>query len=763
MMKLAVVLGALFAAAGAVTARSDIELPTEFHVSAPTMPAVETGTLPQGAARTADGAHLVVVEDGVAAPAARVYDTRTLALQRTIPLVGAFGSPLADVAGDAFWVSLAGSDAIAHASAATGTLDRRIALPRPFWASAIVRSPDGKTLAVSGEAANAVRFIDERSGTVGPAVRVGAHPFGLAYGRDGRTLYVANWGDATVSAIDTATRSVRATIAVGRHPEALALSHDGARFYVSETDDDSIGVVDTATCVRASGISLNPFGLAVSGASPTALAISSDGTRLYVTESAVNAIAAIDIGGGRARVVGTLPTGWYPTAIVISSDGTTLDVVDGKGEASRPNPQFRPFASPRDDAGYVARGLLGSIRRIALPDDASIAAATVRATGGAVASAPPSSIVRANGPIAHVIYVVRENRSFDQILGDVAGANGDPKLALFGANVTPNAHALAARFGVLDDTTADAAVSADGHNWTLGAFANDYLERMWPPIYGGRRKTYDLEDNASAATPHNGYLWNSAKRANVTVRNYGEFTTAVAMTPQPNVVSHMKDLADVTDPRFPGFDLDFSDLDRYAEWKREFDGYVRAKNLPQLEIVRLPNDHTAATRPGALTPAAYVAQNDLALGKLVEAVSHSPYWRDTVILVLEDDAQNGADHVDAQRMPAFVISAYSAGGVVHRHHSTAGFVHTIDALLDLPPLSVYDATTATLADAFAPGGKADVRPYDARPARVDLGARNAATAYRARESASLDLSREDAVPIALMRDILAHVARAERR
>lgn len=230
------------------------------------------------------------------------------------------------------------------------------------------------------------------------------------------------------------------------------------------------------------------------------------------------------------------------------------------------------------------------------------------------------------------------------------------------------------------------------------------------------------------------------------------------MKPEPQIVSHMKDLAEMTDPHYPGFDLAFSDLDRFAEWKREFDGFVREKNLPQLEIIRFPNDHTAGTKPGALTPTAFVAQNDLAVGKLVDAVSHSPYWSDTAIFIVEDDAQNGADHVDAQRISAFVISAYSAGGTVHRRHSTAGFLRTIETMLDLPPLSVYDATAATLADAFATG-KPDLRPFTALPARVDLTSTNLKTAYRARESAAMDFSREDAAPEAALDDIVAHAAR----
>lgn len=757
--------GALYAA------RADIELPTEWRLSAPTDLVATTGTLPQGAARTADGKHLVVVEDGQAAPAARVFDARTLLEERSIALEGASGAPLADVTGTAFWVSLAAKDAIAHIDAVTGAIDRTIAIPGPFWAAAIVRSPDGKTLAISGDLAGAVRFVDLASGTVSAPVAVGAHPFGLAYSADGKTLFAANWGEASISTIDVTAATVRATIAVGKHPEALALSRDGTRLYVSETDDDSIGIVDTATRVRASGIAVSPFASIpsgpVAGMSPTAIAISRDGTRLYVAESAINAIGVVDLNPTQPHLLGVLPTGWYPTAIVVGADGTTLDVVNGKGESSRPNPQFKPFAREDGDGGFVAREMIGSLRRIDASDDAIARAGNHVIENGREAVFPDRrfgsgstipAVVVARGPIKHVIYVVKENRTFDQVLGDVPGANGDPKLVLFGKNVTPNQHAIAERFGVLDNTMADAEVSADGHNWTVGAFANDYLERMWPPLNGGRRKTYDFEDGANASTPHNGYLWNAAKRAGISFRNYGEFTTETSMKPEPQIVSHMKDLAEMTDPHYPGFDLAFSDLDRFAEWKREFDGFVREKNLPQLEIIRFPNDHTAGTKPGALTPTAFVAQNDLAVGKLVDAVSHSPYWSDTAIFIVEDDAQNGADHVDAQRISAFVISAYSAGGTVHRRHSTAGFLRTIETMLDLPPLSVYDATAATLADAFATG-KPDLRPFTALPARVDLTSTNLKTAYRARESAAMDFSREDAAPEAALDDIVAHAAR----
>jgi YVTN family beta-propeller protein len=755
----------------AVAEREGVLLPTEWSLEPPHDRVVPTGTLPQGAALTADGAHLIVVEDGEADGDVRVFNASTFAPERIVALEGAAGPPLADLAGNGFWVGLGAQDALAHVDAVTGAIDRTIALPEPFWASDIVRSPDGATLAASGDLADAVVLVDVASGTVSPRIRVGRHPSGLAFSADGRSLFVANWAESSVSVIDVASRRETAQIAVGLHPEMLLLSRDGKTVYVSETDDDSLGAIDVATQRRTSDVNVGPYLGKVYGASPTALARSPDGSRVFVTDAAANAVAVVDTSGASPRLTGAIPVGWYPTALVVEPGGGALDVIDGKGESSRPNPQFDPFgkgAHARD--GYVAASEIGSVRRVPLGDEAALARglAAVRAhagpeLGNALAHASPpatTSLVRRHGPIRHVIYIVKENRTYDQVLGDLPRGNGDPKLTLFGAKVTPNQHALALRFGVLDNTFADAEVSADGHNWSMAAFANDYLERFWPPNYGSRRNLYDFEDGAEGSTPHAGYLWNAALRAGISTRNYGEFTTELSMKPEPRIVSHMAGLAEVTDPAFPGFDLAYSDVDRETEWAREFATYVANGNLPQLEIVRLPNDHTAGTSPNRLTPSAYVAQNDLAVGRLVDAVSHSRYWRDTAIFIVEDDAQNGPDHVDDQRMPAYVVSAYAPGGVLHVHHSTAGVVRTIELLLGLQPMSSYDAAARPLDDAFA--GKADLRPFDALAETTDLKRKNGVAAYHAGESARLDFSREDAVADGTLNDLIWHAVRGAK-
>ena len=765
--------------AAALAAGSSV-LPTEWSLSPPAGRVVQTGTLPESATLTADGAHLVVLEGGQGGAAIRILDPQSLTTQHLVAMKGAYGVPLADRTGDGFWASTGGQDSLVHMSATSGAIDRSIALPRGFWGASIARSPDGTKLAVGGDLADAVVVVNEASGSAGAPIAVGHHPAGITFAPDGKTLFVASWAQSSLSVVDLAKGVVVTTIAVGKHPEAMQLSRDGAELYVSQSDDDAIGIVDLKTLRRVASVNIGLYDGKLFGASPTALGLSQDGSRLFVACSAANAIVVLKVAGSSAAVVGAIPTGWYPTAFALDPSGAVLDVVDGKGEGQRANPEFDPFG-PRATRfrGYIASNTFGSVRRVAIPDDEGLHAGidAVRDNGGPylrrawlpgalspdvhpIAHEPPGlNVVLKGSPIKHVIYVIKENRTYDQVLGDLPGADGDPKLALFDRSVTPNEHALARRFGIFDNTYADAQVSADGHNWSVGAFANDYLEKMWPQNYGGRREIYDFEDGADASVPHSGFLWNAAVRGRITLRNYGEFVTNPSQ-PGSDVTTHMPELGALTDPKFIGFDTSYRDEAREAEWRREFDAYVRNGNLPALEIMRLPNDHTAGTRPGARTPAAMVAENDLAFGRLIDALSHSPYWKDTVVFCVEDDSQNGPDHVSAERMPIYVVSPYAGGGVRHEHYSTAGIVRTIEMLLGIPPLSAYDAAAEPLYQAFT--DKPDLRPYDVLPETVDLEAKNSLAAYRARDSARLDFSREDAVPDATLNDIVWHAVRGAR-
>jgi len=725
-------------AVGAI-ASTHVTLPTDWRISAPIGAVAATGTMPQGIALSPDGSKLAVVEAGFNPPVLRVLATGDLHTVTTIALKDAFGKPV--------WrddrhvvIAGAGTNAVLTVDIGRGTIS---AQPSGRWLTGVEQEgPNGMVFAISDTQHNVTWSLDGQTYTA----NVGIHP-GSIVGAPGG-LYVAGTGEATVSRLvfrpDHAKPDVR-TIAVDEHPAALALSRDRRRLYVACADSDAVDVVDTAVDAVVERI---PVGIARGrGASPNGLAVASDGT-VYVSLGAENAVA--EIRGG--KVVARVPAGWYPTGVAV--DEHTVYTIDGKGESSRANPQFDPRR--KTSSGYVAAMLSGSVRAIPRAAFTADSTAEVLANIPDPVPTPANTIVRAGGPIKHVIYIIKENRTYDQVLGDVAGANGDPKLVWFGEKITPNEHAIVKRFGIFDNTFADSQVSSNGHNWTDAAFANDYLERFWPPNYGGRRDLYDFEDGADGAVPGTGYIWDNADAHGVSLRDYGEHTSDSVLGDK-SMVTSTPGLKGRIDPRYRGWDLSYSDELRVNEWQREFKGYVERDDLPGLEIVWLPNDHTAGTSPTVLKPQAMVAQNDHALGRIVDTVSHSKYWESTAIFVIEDDAQNGPDHVDDQRTTFYLASAYATAGVHHAHYTQSSVVHTIELLLGLPPMNIYDSAAPPMYDAF--GLTPDATPFTAIAPRIDIMQHNEQTAYGARRSEHLDFSREDAVNPAILNDILAHAAR----
>ncbi|HEY9179613.1 MAG TPA: alkaline phosphatase family protein, partial [Candidatus Baltobacteraceae bacterium] len=593
---------------------------------------------------------------------------------------------------------------------------------------------------------------DSTASIAGSSIRVGEHPADALFSRDGRTLYVSVRQTDRVAVIDAASKTLRAQIPVGRHPEALALSQDGNTLYVSESDDDAVAVIDAHANTKIADI---PVGMTARrahgyGASPNALAV--HGNDLFVSLGAENAVALVR----GNRVVERIPAGWYPTGVAVGEDGT-LYVSNGKGERAPANPQLDPFSG--SSKYYVARITIGSVRAIPHSAYANAAASTSAVLADAMPEWTPApdddTVLRANGPIRHVIYVIKENRSYDQVLGDIRGANGDPTLVSFGAAVTPNQHALARRFGVFDNAYANSQISPDGHNWTDAALANDYVERFWPVITAGRRGLYDMENSTAPVVPHNGYLWDAAKRAHVTYRDYGEHLFVPLNGPIAIPLNTASGLTGHFDERYVGWDPAYSDSDRYAEWLREFKAYENDGNLPQLEIVYLPDDHTSGARPKMRTPFAYVETNDWAVGRLVDQVSHSRYWKHTAIFILEDDAQNGPDHVSDQRSTFYVASPYATGGVHHEHYSTVSVLHSIELLLGLEPMTIYDETARPMYAAFSRHAVNAVPFTAVRPAG-DLNALNSKAAYGAAISEKMDFSHPDAADPAVLNDIIAH-------
>jgi YVTN family beta-propeller protein len=711
---------------------SPVEVPNGWLLDPPSGTVVATGTMPQGAAASPDGSMLAIVESGFNPPALSVYRTSDLARRESIPLSGAFGRPVW-IDRDHVLVAGANADAAFDVDIA-GKRAQSIPMPKNSYPTAVAAWHE--TVAVATDGDTSVRWGLPSALRKAQPVEIGGHVGALAFSTDGTMLFASDRSSDHVVVIDTATRATR-NIATGLHPGDLLPV--GREFYVAESDADRVCEYDDATGKRVSSIFVGDPGEPI-GVSPNALAIS--GGTLYASLGAANSVAVVR----GDRVVGRIAAGWYPTDVVALGD--RLLIVDGKGERSPANPGFDAKSPGFHD--YVASLEFGSIRAV----DLTATAPSIGNPQGADGWQSPQdgSVIRAGGPIKHVFFILKENRSYDEVLGDVAQGNGDPALVWFGKQVTPNEHAFAARFGLFDNTYASGEVSESGHNWSDAAFVNDYVERTWPPNYGGRGGDDDTLSGINAPVPPGGYIWQAAQAARVSFRDYGELTDTPNLT--GNGTSFAPSLHGLYDPHYVGWNLDYSDLDRVREWRREFDAFIKSGRVPQLEWMWLPNDHTYGSKAGKLTPPAYVATNDYAEGLIVDAISHSPVWSSSAIFIIEDDAQDGADHVSDQRTTMFVVSPFARGGLQHAHYSTVSVLRTIELILGMKPMSTYDAMAVPLSAAFS--ATQHLAPYAAIPPQIDIRSRNGAMAFGAALSARLDFSRPDAIPPAVMHQIIAH-------
>ncbi|MFZ4984815.1 MAG: beta-propeller fold lactonase family protein [Blastocatellia bacterium] len=635
-------------------------------------------------------------------------------------------------------------------------------------------APDGRRLYVAENLSNRLAVVDLASGKVVTKIEVGEYPYDCVVAPNGKLVYVSNWGSQSVSLIDTAINEVVGTIRVGDHPNDLELSRDGRILYVANGNSNTVSVVETRLGRAVSSISTAMHPKSPIGSTPNALALSPDEKTLYIANADNNNIAIANVTTpDEGKVTGFIPTGWYPTSVRVSPDGKQLIVANGKGLVSAANPNGPVPNRTRDRATeYIGSLLKGTVSLITVPSAAGLARLTKRVYSNSpytddllkAARAPKEKTaipVRVGdpSPIKHVIYVIKENRTYDQVLGDVKEGNGDPKLCLFGEDVTPNQHALAREFVLLDNFYVDSEVSADGHNWSMGAYATDYVEKTWPTNYSRRGRTYDYEGSKKIARPTGGYIWDYCARAGISYRSYGEFVGIRDVKPGGGGEADLnRDRVAGTEsftsedalkghfsPTFPPYDLSIPDVTRFERWLEEFREFEKNGNLPQFQIVRFGNDHTQGTRVGAPTPRAYVAENDLAVGKLIEAISSSRYWGTTAVFILEDDAQNGPDHVDAHRSIAFVVSPYTKRKTVDSTlYTTSSMLRTMELILGLPPMSQYDAAATPMFNAFT--DKADLTPFRHRPAKYDWSERNGPNAPGAQRSAMFDFRKEDTLP-----------------
>lgn len=574
-----------------------------------------------------------------------------------------------------------------------------------------------------------------------------------------KQLYISCWGCDKVIVFDTQKKNVEREYNVGDNPNELCLSKNGTWLYVANANDNSVSVINLKKQVVAETLNAALYPNAPSGSTTNGLALSEDEKTLFIANADNNCLAVFDVSDpGNSKSKGFIPVGWYPTNVKVI--GKTILVANGKGMSSMANPHgpnpLKPNAvwyqhgdTAAQKEQYIGGLFKGTLSFIDIPTDKQLSWYSQQVykntpytknnelIAGSEKGSPIPRKMGGKTPIKYVFYIIKENRTYDQVLGDMKEGNGDPSLVLFGEHVTPNQHALAREFVLLDNFYCNAEVSADGHNWSLGGYATDYLEKTWPTSYGGRGGNYDAEGNRAIANNKGGFIWDNCKRNRVSYRTYGEFADDY----KPNIPV----LKDHFCPYYTSWDQTVRDTTRVNQWIRDFDSMVAINKVPQLNTLRLINDHTEGMRKGRPTPFVHVADNDLAVGMFIEHLSRSPIWKESVVFIVEDDAQNGADHIDAHRTTAYVAGGYVKRGFVdHTMYSTTSMVRTIELILGLPPMSQYDAAATPMWRSFST--TANLTPFKARPNNIDLGEKNVAMNEWQRRSEKFDLSKEDAVP-----------------
>jgi DNA-binding beta-propeller fold protein YncE len=749
---------------------------------------VALDTLPMTSAVSNDGKYLLVLNAGYNPPSVSVID---IAQKREIgrtPLPDAWLGLAVSPRGNSVYVG-GGSRASVYElslNPQNGALTRSrdfAAVPdinnkRLSFIGDVTVSSDAHLLYAADLHTDSIAVINLQSGRLIGRWKSGRRPYRLLLPPGDRQLIVSSWADAAIYQYDANSGTQIAMTRVGSHPtdmlwlnkppptEESGSSEYVARLFVAAANTNyvySLGVTHDGQfrTLEAINVSLSP--MHPLGMTPSAVATDKQGSRLFVACSDANAVGVVDISSPRSSVLGFIPTGWYPTA-VRSLDDSQLVILNGKGLGSRanpggPNPNVHGRGASIPTVQYVARIQTGTAAFVPplTGEELSTYTGTVQKNSpyrdeliyGNITDAQEARFARTQehaSPIQHVIYIIKENRTYDQVLGDMEKGNGDKSLNLFGEQITPNLHQLAREFILYDNFYENADVSADGHNWASAAIAPDYTVKLWPNTYGHRRHDYDFEGGEPANNPPAGYIWDNALEAGISIRDYGEWVSNIPLSSVngPRQVAKVRDpaLQPYTDMNYRGFDLEYSDIDRAHEFIREWKDFDSKGQAPELVIVRLGNDHTQGTAPGKLTPLAYAAQNDHAVGLVIDAVSHSRLWSSTAVFIIEDDAQNGPDHVDSHRAPAWVISPFTHRGIVDSAmYNQTSVLRTMELIVGLRPLTHFDAAARPMFASFSQ--QVDGRAFSAIQPKISLTDRNPVTARGADESARLDFSDAD--------------------
>ncbi len=616
---------------------------------------------------------------------------------------------------------------------------------------------------------NSLYVINLETKKASQIVKLPAEAYTCLLSQSKDELYITCWGCGKILIYNTMQKKIIGEIVVGSHPNDLCLSKNGQYLFVANADDNSVSVIDIKMRRVLETLNAALYSDAPNGSTTNGVALSEDQRTLYIANADNNCLSVFDVSKpGSSVSKGFIPVGWYPTCVKVI--GMKIFVANGKGYSSFANPHgpnpvnkkvrtdfHQGDTSTTIKVQYIGGLFMGTLSIIDVPKEKQLRnySKTVydntpyNKTKELLAEGedgnPIPKKVGDPSPIKYVFYIIKENRTYDQVLGDIPEGNGDKSLCLFGENVTPNLHAVAREFVLLDNFYCDGEVSADGHNWSMGAYATDYLEKNWVSSYGSRGGTYDAEGQREIANNKMGFIWDHCKRAGITYRTYGEFADDY----KPNIPV----LKNHYCPYYTSWDQKVRDTSRVHQWERDFDSLLSINALPRLNTLRIINDHTEGLKKGRPTPYAHVADNDLAIGMFIEYLSKSPVWNESAVFIVEDDAQDGPDHVDAHR-----TTAYLAGGYIKRHfvdhsmYSTSSMLRTIELILGIPPMSQYDAAARPMWNSFKKEPTAS--SFTAKPLQIDINQKNTASNAWQKMSEAFDFSKEDKVPDRLFTEVI---------
>ena len=601
--------------------------------------------------------------------------------------------------------------------------------------------------------------IDAKTQKIDKQFGLDGEAYMSAMSTDSKELYISCWGCDHVLVFDLTMQAWKAPIKVGDNPNEMLVSPNGQQLYVCNANDNTVSVINLKTKKVIETLDVALYPNSPSGSTTNGLAMDPVKKSLYIANADNNCLAVFDVSTpGKSVPKGFIPVGWFPTNVKFINN--KIWVTNGKGNTSLANPYGpRPIKNGEEvilhgadvnapkEVQYIGSMFKGTMSVIARPAEKDLQGYSKAVYRNASYSPTKSDLadkeapgfpipmkMGQKSPIKYVFYVIKENRTYDQVLSDVKGGNGDTTLLLFGRKYTPNQHAIAEKFVLLDNFYVDSEVSADGHQWSMGAYATDYMEKSWPTSYGGKGGGIYGEPEKNVVLNKSGYIWDLCNRYGVTFRTYGEFVTNGKAT-IPVLDKHFH-------PTFPSYSLAIMDTTRLRIWKTEFETMVKENRVPQFNTLRLGNDHTEGLRIGRPTPYAHVADNDYAVGLLIETLSKSPIWNETAVFILEDDAQNGADHVDAHRSTAYVAGGFVKRNYVdHTAYSTSSMLRTMELILGLSPMSQYDAAAMPMWRSFDSVAKPS--DFKAITPNVDLRTKNVVRNEWQRRSELFNFEKED--------------------